>query len=177
MNGLWTIPISSVISLSPDQAVTISRAILRSECSYSKLSPSVLTISDKLMTPDGGIDAEVCVPNGLKVQSDCIFQTGITGFQIKSGTTFQPWVFSSIRDELLNSKGDLKARPGMEVGLEICQYPVCGNLLVLKVCRRLINAISLESIRDPNCSLCHSAITSIKEKIKLTIRGRSGCAW
>ncbi|MES9990728.1 MAG: hypothetical protein ABW098_02170 [Candidatus Thiodiazotropha sp.] len=107
MNGLWTVPVSSVVSLNPDRAVTISRAILRSECSYSKLSPSALTISDKLMTPDGGIDAEVCAPIGHKVPSDCIFQTGITGFQIKSGTIFQPWFFSSIQGELLNSKGEL----------------------------------------------------------------------
>ena len=111
MNSLWDVPISSVVSLSPERAVTVIRAILRSECSYAKLGPSALTISDRLMTPDGGIDAEVSAPNG-QIPKDCIFQSGITGFQIKSGTTFKPWTLSSIRGELLNSKGELCSEVG-----------------------------------------------------------------
>lgn len=106
MNSLWDVPISSVVSLSPERAVTVIRAILRSECSYAKLGPSALTISDRLMTPDGGIDAEVSAPNG-QIPKDCIFQSGSTGFQIKSGTTFKPWMLRSIRGELLNKKGVL----------------------------------------------------------------------
>ncbi len=58
------------------------------------------------MTPDGGIDAEVNTLYG-QIPEDCIFQPGITGFQIKSGATFKPWILSSIRDELLNKKGGL----------------------------------------------------------------------
>lgn len=107
MNSLWTVPNSTVISLSPEQAVTIIRAIFRSECGYAKLAPSTLTISDRLMTPDGGIDAEISVPHGHIPPTDCIFQAGITGYQIKSGTTFKPWTSGSIRGELLNSKGKL----------------------------------------------------------------------
>ncbi|MDH5570803.1 MAG: hypothetical protein OEY89_03495, partial [Gammaproteobacteria bacterium] len=59
------------------------------------------------MTPDGGIDAEINTTQGREIPVDCIFQSGITGFQIKSGTTFKPWVSSSIRGELLNSKREL----------------------------------------------------------------------
>ncbi len=106
MNSLWAVPISSVISLSPERAVDVIRAILRAECAYAKLGPSALTISDRLMTPDGGIDAEVNTSHG-QIPGDCIFQSGITGFQIKSGTTFKPWTSNSIRGELLNSKGEL----------------------------------------------------------------------
>jgi len=109
MNNLWAVPISSVVSLSPERAVTITRAILRSECTYAKLGPSALTISDKLMTPDGGIDAEVNVPQGHKILTDCIFQFGITGFQIKAGTTFKPWTLNSIRKELLDSNEELNS--------------------------------------------------------------------
>ena len=107
MNSLWTVPVSSVVSLSPERSVTIIRAIFRSECGYAKLGPSALTISGRLMTPDGGIDAEINVPNEHVIPPDCIFQCGLTGFQIKSGTTFKPWTFSSIKSELLNSKGEL----------------------------------------------------------------------
>ena len=107
MNNLWVVPISSVISLSPERAIAVIRAILQAECAYAKLGPSTLTISDRLMTPDGGIDAEINVPHGHVIPVDCIFQSGITGFQIKSGTTFKPWTSNSIRGELLNSKGKL----------------------------------------------------------------------
>lgn len=107
MNSLWNVPISTVVSLSPEQSVAVIRAIFRAECGYAKLGPSGLTISDRLMTPDGGIDAEINATQGQVIPSDCIFQSGITGFQIKSGTTFKPWTSSAIRGELLNSKGKL----------------------------------------------------------------------
>jgi hypothetical protein len=106
MNSLWDVPIPSVISLSPERAIAVIRAILRAECAYAKLGPTALTISDRLMTPDGGIDAEVNTSHG-QIPRDCIFQSGITGFQIKSGTTFKPWTSNSIRGELLNGKGEL----------------------------------------------------------------------
>lgn len=71
------------------------------------MSPAVLTISCRLTTADGGIDAEVNVPPGSTVPTDCIFQAGLTGFQIKSGTAFKPWTPSAIRGELLDKKGEL----------------------------------------------------------------------
>ncbi|BCO11603.1 hypothetical protein GEOBRER4_n3726 [Citrifermentans bremense] len=83
------------------------RTILRSECGYAKLPPAVLTISSRLTVADGGIDAEINIPSGIVLPNDCIFQQGLTGFQIKSGTTFKPWTPSAIRSELLNSKGEL----------------------------------------------------------------------
>lgn len=106
MNSLWDVPISSIISLSPERSITLIRAILRAECGYAKLGPSALTISDRLMTPDGGIDAEVNTSH-VQIPEDCIFSPGITGFQIKSGTTFKPWTLNSIKAELLNKKGEL----------------------------------------------------------------------
>ena len=59
MKNLLEIPIQSVITLTPEFAVIVVRSILRAECSYANLSPTVLTISSKLTTADGGIDAEV----------------------------------------------------------------------------------------------------------------------
>lgn len=107
MSGLWTVPISSVLSLSPEDSIFILRAILRAECAYAKLRPSSLTISNELMIPDGGVDAEILVPREDILPKDCLFQNGVTGFQIKSGASFKPWVTSSMRSELLNSKGML----------------------------------------------------------------------
>jgi len=107
MSKLWEVPIQSIVSLNPEQAVRVIRAILRSECGYAKLGPLALTISNRLMTPDGGIDAEINIPHGHVTPVDCIFRAGIIGYQIKSGATFKPWKRSSVQSELLNSKGEL----------------------------------------------------------------------
>jgi len=107
MNNLLDVPLAAVTALTPEHAVVVVRAVLRSECGYAKLSPTVLTISSRLTIADGGIDAEVNVPPGSTIPTNCIFQTGLTGFQIKSGTSFKPWTPSSIRGELLDSRGKL----------------------------------------------------------------------
>ncbi|MCW5649732.1 MAG: hypothetical protein KIS62_08305 [Ramlibacter sp.] len=109
MNSLLDVPVTTVTSLSAERAVVLSRAILRAECGYSRLSPAALTISSRLTVADGGIDAEVNVPAGNEVPTDCIFQPGLTGFQLKSGASFKPWTQSSIRSELLDRSGSLHA--------------------------------------------------------------------
>ena len=105
MSNLVNIPITSITSLSAEAALILVRSVFRAECRYSKLSPSVLTLSEKLTVADGGIDAQVSTDQEIPI--DCIFQTGLTGFQLKSGTTFKPWTVSSIKGELINSKGKL----------------------------------------------------------------------
>lgn len=107
MSNLISIPVASVTALTAERAVEIMRALLRSECAYAKLSPSALTISSRLTTADGGIDAKIDASSESDVPSDCIFRPGLAGFQIKSGTAFKPWTKSSIRAELLNDRGDL----------------------------------------------------------------------
>ena len=105
MSSLINITITSITSLSAEAALILVRSILRAECRYSKLSPSVLTLSERLTVADGGIDAQVSTDQEIPI--DCIFQTGLTGFQLKSGTSFKPWTESSIKGELINSKGKL----------------------------------------------------------------------
>src|SRR5437868_1767904 len=83
MNNLWDVPVAAVRALTAERAVAVTRAILRAECSHARLSPAVLTISGQLTVADGGIDAEVSVPPTALVPADCIFQAGLTGFQIK----------------------------------------------------------------------------------------------
>ena len=107
VNSLWDVPISSVATLTPEHAVVVIRALLRAECSYAKINPTALTISDRLTVADGGIDAEINSPPAHVVPTDGIFRPGLTGFQIKSGTAFRPWTTGAIRGELLDSKGKL----------------------------------------------------------------------
>lgn len=107
MNGLLNVPIAAITALTAEEAVTVIRSTLRAECRYGCVSPASLTISDRLTVADGGIDAEVNVTVGRDVPADCLFRHGLTGFQIKSGTSFKPWTKSAIRGELLNSQGNL----------------------------------------------------------------------
>jgi hypothetical protein len=107
MNNLLDVPIASVTALTPERAVVVARTLLRAECIYAKANPAVLTISSRLTIADGGIDAEVNLPPDFAVPTDCMFMPGLTGFQVKSGTAFKPWTSSAIRNELVDSKGNL----------------------------------------------------------------------
>lgn len=107
MNGLINVPIAAITSLTAEAAVIVIRDTLRAECRYSRLGPTVLTVSSRLTVADGGIDAEVDATSGLTVPTDCLFKACLTGFQIKSGTSFKPWTASAIQAELLDSKGKL----------------------------------------------------------------------
>lgn len=81
--------------------------LLKAESAYAKLNPAVVTISSRLTVADGGIDAEVDVAPDAHVPADCFFSAGLTGIQLKSGSSFKPWTESSIRGELINSAGTL----------------------------------------------------------------------
>ncbi|HYN54227.1 MAG TPA: hypothetical protein VES38_05935 [Methylotenera sp.] len=105
MSGLISVPIRAITPLSAESTINLLRSIFRAECRYGKLSPSVLTLSERLTVADGGIDAQIVIEQDIP--SDCIFQKGLTGFQFKSGTSFKPWTESSIKDELIDSKGEL----------------------------------------------------------------------
>lgn len=125
MNNLLDVPVSSVVSLSAEGAVSFVRAVLRSECGYAKLGPSSLTISSRLTVADGGIDAEVNVPTGTEVPADCIFQSGVTGFQLKSGTAFKPWTASAIQGELLDASRRLSSEVQRLVERHGCYVLLC----------------------------------------------------
>jgi hypothetical protein len=103
MSGLINVPINTITQLSAEGALNLLRNVFRAECRYSKLSPSVLTLSEKLSVADGGIDAQLDI--NQEIPTDSLCQKGLTGFQLKSGTSFKPWTPSSVNAELVNSKG------------------------------------------------------------------------
>lgn len=107
MSQLIRVPVSTVVSLTAERAVELMTGILKAESNYAKLNPAVVTISSRLTVADGGIDAEIDVPPDTQIPADCFFVAGLTGIQLKSGTSFRPWTNGSIRDELVNSKGTL----------------------------------------------------------------------
>lgn len=107
MSSLISVPISTVVALTAERAVAVLTGLLKAETAYAKLNPTVVTISSRLTVADGGIDAEVDVPADAHVPADCFFSAGLTGIQLKSGSSFKPWTESSIRSELINSAGSL----------------------------------------------------------------------
>lgn len=107
MSQLIRVPASTVVSLTAERAVELMTGILKAESNYAKLNPAVVTISSRLAVADGGIDAEIDVPPDAQIPADCFFAAGLTGIQLKSGTSFRPWTNGSIRGELVNSKGTL----------------------------------------------------------------------
>jgi hypothetical protein len=109
MSPLISVPVSTIVALTAERAVALMTGILKAESAYAKLNPAVVTISSRLTVTDGGIDAEVDVPPDAHVPADCFFSAGLTGIQLKSGSSFKPWTESSIRGELINSAGTLFA--------------------------------------------------------------------
>lgn len=107
MSPLINVPVSTVVALTAERAVAVMTGILKAESAYAKLNPAVVTISSRLTVADGGIDAEVDVPPDAPVPADCFFSAGLTGIQLKSGSSFKPWTESSIRGELINGSGAL----------------------------------------------------------------------
>jgi hypothetical protein len=102
------VPKEAVTRLTSETSIRVLRLLLRSELHYASVPPEALTISEDLTIADGGIDAEICaIANTVPI--DCIFSTGITGFQIKAGDSFKPWTLSAIKKELLDSKGRLNS--------------------------------------------------------------------
>lgn len=79
--------------------------ILKAESAYAKLNPAVVTISSRLTVADGGIDAEVQVSPDAHIPADCFFSAGLTGIQLKSGSSFAGP--KADRGELINSAGTL----------------------------------------------------------------------
>jgi hypothetical protein len=107
MSHLIHVPVSTVVSLTAEASVELMTGILKAESNYAKLNPAVITISSRLTIADGGIDAEIDAPCDAQIPADCFFAAGLTGIQLKSGTSFKPWTSGSIRGELISSKGTL----------------------------------------------------------------------
>lgn len=107
MTGLFDVPIRVIQQISPENSVRLIHALLHAELRYARLSPSELTISERLTVADGGIDAEIDATAAQQVPSDCLLTPNLIGYQIKSGASFCPWQEAAISNELVNPKGDL----------------------------------------------------------------------
>ncbi len=89
------------------------------------MPPDCLTISERISIADGGIDAEISVPLHHVLPSDSFYRPGLTGFQIKSGTTFKPWTASSVLKELVDAQGNLFGEVKRLLNRSGCYFLIC----------------------------------------------------
>lgn len=106
--SLVNVPTNRIRELTDGEATGLLRKLLRAELRYCGLSPSALTLTSHTTVNDGGIDGEVNT-GSQQIPVDSLISEGITGYQIKSGTTFCPWREAAIRNELERSDGKLKS--------------------------------------------------------------------
>lgn len=89
------------------EAVETFRELLYCEARHARIRADAITISTKINDPDGGIDAQFNWSGDLP--TDTFLRSGRIGFQIKTGTSFKPWQQQAMRNELVNSTGELES--------------------------------------------------------------------
>jgi len=99
--------------LAAGAAVELLGDVLRAEARRIGLPPTGISISSWVDVPDGGIDATVTAP--ASIVQGTVIAPGRTGFQVKSGTAFQPWQKSSIRRELFGNRPVSRTNLGSSV--------------------------------------------------------------
>ncbi|MDB5801741.1 MAG: hypothetical protein JWL63_2680 [Rhodocyclales bacterium] len=92
-------------NLSATEAVEYFRRLLLCEARHAEVRPDAITISCQIYVSDGGIDAEVLHDGDFP--PDSFLQSGLTGFQLKTGASFKPWQNSSLEKELVFKSGEL----------------------------------------------------------------------
>jgi len=99
--------------LAAGAAIELLRDILRAEARRIGLAPTNINISSWVDVPDGGIDATVTAE--AVVPQSTVITPGRTGFQVKTGTAFQPWQESQLRKELFGGRPPAKENLGTSV--------------------------------------------------------------
>jgi len=101
METMFTIKKEELDRYSPDESHIIFRELLYAESTRLEIPPSKITIKTDSSVKDGGIDAYI--ENDTENESGLI-KKGQTGFQIKSGKTFEPWQLAELRNELFGER-------------------------------------------------------------------------
>ncbi len=112
MDNILTVKPDYLGRLNLITAVDLFRELLWAEARKNGIPISKIHVSSRVTVADGGIDAEVDETN---ITSDLII-SGTTGYQIKTGTSFEPWRESIIKKELF---GENKPAILQNLGLSI----------------------------------------------------------
>jgi hypothetical protein len=102
METIFTVTNEDLSRLSPHEAVELFRELLWAEARRIGLPTNRVTITSQIYVPDGGVDASIQSESPLPASG--LIKVGITSFQIKAGTSFEPWQDSQIKKELFGDK-------------------------------------------------------------------------
>ncbi len=91
-----------IARMSPEEAVDLFQRLLWAEASRIGVGINNVTISRCIDVPDGGIDASV--QNFAAGKNSGLLKPGMTGYQIKTGESFKPWLDSHVKRELFGKK-------------------------------------------------------------------------
>ncbi|MBI5249457.1 MAG: ATP-binding protein [Desulfomonile tiedjei] len=113
MRSFLDVSNDQIARMSPEEAVALFQQLLWGEASRLGIGINNINISRWIDVPDGGIDASVkAVPEGV---SSGLLRLGVTGYQIKAGTSFKPWQDSQIQKELFGTKQPARENLGPSV--------------------------------------------------------------
>ena len=113
MRSLLDVSDDQIARMSPEEAVALFQQLLWGDASRMGIGVNSVNISRWIDVPDGGIDASVkAVPEGV---SSGLLRLGVTGYQIKAGTSFKPWQDSQIQKELFGTKQPARENLGPSV--------------------------------------------------------------
>ena len=186
LETIFTVKNEHLDLLNERTAVDFFQKLLWAEA--RRLGPGTCKVSvpSEIHVPDGGIDATV--NTSLPVTQSDIIASGKNGYQIKSGTNFEPWQDGDIRAELFRK--DPPSRENLRESIRICldadgtYILVCTGIdcLVADRQQRALNHIKeyLEQCGYPNPkfdvwsqdTLC--GFLKIFPSLALQVNGRGG---
>jgi hypothetical protein len=102
VQSIFSVANEDIDRLSPAGAVAFFRDLLWAEARRVGIGISQINISSEINIPDGGIDATVDKNVVLKTQD--LMKPGRTRYQIKTGSSFEPYQKAEIREELFGKK-------------------------------------------------------------------------
>jgi len=106
MSSIFSISSHNINRYTVDQCFELFAELLHADARRIKLPITRVTFSTHTNVSDGGIDASV---NGELSEIGDLIIDNYVAYQIKAGTTFEPWQPAVIREELLgNSRNEAK---------------------------------------------------------------------
>ena len=98
---IFTVEPQHLGNLSADTAIVFFAELLWSEARRTGIPIAAIKISTRVNVPDGGVDAQIDT-NQFAAQTDLVMP-GLTAYQVKAGTTFEPWQEGVIKRELFGN--------------------------------------------------------------------------
>jgi len=115
VSTIFTLRNEQLGSIDSQPAVSFFRDLLWDEANRVDIPFNNINISLWTNVPDGGIDASVITKEMEHVKTSGLIKAGVTSYQIKTGSSFQPWQDAVIKKELFSRKHPSKNNLGSSI--------------------------------------------------------------